>query len=89
MSCPFPLGDPNCQIEKWFVKGEYCLALFAIKNIEEGEEITFKYRFSFYNQNVDQKCECNSKNCLGSIGEKSRYDQFIGNSVFMTKIVQK
>lgn len=68
--CSFRLGEPNCQIEKWVVKGKYCLAIFAMKNIKEGEELTFNYHFSFYNENSVQKCECGSKNCTGIIGER-------------------
>lgn len=41
------------------------LALFASKDIEAGEEITFNYRTSVDNDNRRIKCKCQSDNCQG------------------------
>ncbi|KAG3246341.1 hypothetical protein PI124_g8933 [Phytophthora idaei] len=34
---------PNCRAEEWTVTGIYRIGIFAIQNIEPGEEITFNY----------------------------------------------
>ena len=66
--------DPNCRIEKWYytlnrnVLGEWRVGIFANRNIEPGEEITYDYKFESFGQM--QKCGCNAPNCRGYIGMK-------------------
>ena len=45
------------------------IGLFAIKDIEAGEEITFDYQFERVGAKK-QQCFCGSKNCRGFLGEK-------------------
>lgn len=47
----FPTGrfanhscDPNCRTEKWTVGGETSVGLFALRDIAEGEEVTYNYK---------------------------------------------
>ena len=35
--------DPNCQTTKWQVLDEVAVGIFAIKDIQEDEELTFNY----------------------------------------------
>jgi len=35
--------DPNCETQKWNVLGEIAVGIFAIKDIREGEELSFNY----------------------------------------------
>lgn len=35
--------EPNCITEKWNVLGEVCIGIFAIRDINEDEELTFDY----------------------------------------------
>ncbi len=35
---------PNSRTEKWNVLGETLVALFAIKDIRQGEEVTYNYQ---------------------------------------------
>jgi histone-lysine N-methyltransferase SETD2/UMP-CMP kinase len=35
--------EPNCQTRKWTIFSEVCVGIFAIKDIEENEELTFDY----------------------------------------------
>lgn len=59
--------DPNCETQKWTVLGETCVGIFAIKDIKEGEEITFDYRFDSYSTALT-KCFCGATNCKGYLG---------------------
>ncbi|KAG0625352.1 hypothetical protein M758_2G047800 [Ceratodon purpureus] len=60
--------DPNCQTEKWMVDGEVCIGLFAIRDVEKGEEITFDYNFVRVGGADAKKCECGANKCRGFIG---------------------
>ena len=59
--------DPNCETRKWHVKGELCIGIFAKKDIQEDEELTFNYDFDL-NKTRYQKCLCGAKNCRGYLG---------------------
>lgn len=72
--------DPNCHIEKWIVNGMIRMALFSIRDIHPGEELSFDYNFSSFNPREGQVCRCESKNCRGIIGRKS-YVQCIKDTV--------
>ena len=37
--------SPNCETQKWIVKGFRRIGIFAIKNIKKGEELTFDYKY--------------------------------------------
>jgi hypothetical protein len=55
--------DPNCDFE---IKDNQ-IWLFAIKDIKEGEELTYNYGFDFDEEYADHPCRCGSKNCVGYI----------------------
>lgn len=57
--------SPNCQMQRWEVNGEPRMALFSLRKIKQGEEITFNYNFSPFND--AQKCECGENECRGYI----------------------
>ncbi|CAO1621665.1 unnamed protein product [Parajaminaea phylloscopi] len=79
---------PNCYIEKWIVCGtdeertaEYQIGLFALRDIQAGEEITYDYGWSDWtkvrgfvdNPLVDktpQRCHCGAPTCCGILGGK-------------------
>uniref|UniRef100_K3WW64 Histone-lysine N-methyltransferase n=1 Tax=Globisporangium ultimum (strain ATCC 200006 / CBS 805.95 / DAOM BR144) TaxID=431595 RepID=K3WW64_GLOUD len=59
--------EPNCKTEKWTVKGETRIAVIALRDINEGEELTFDYQWkSLGSRQI--KCFCESANCKGIIG---------------------
>ncbi|GER40306.1 histone-lysine N-methyltransferase [Striga asiatica] len=60
--------DPNCQTEKWMVNGEVCVGLFAVRDIQKGEEVTFDYNYVRVFGAAAKKCVCGSPNCRGYIG---------------------
>lgn len=73
--------SPNCNIEKWIVEGEPRIGLFAGKRgIGVGEEITYDYKFAWFEGAAEQKCCCGARNCSGMIGRKplpSRLGRFV------------
>jgi len=64
--------QPNCEMQKWSVNGLFRMALFALRDIQPHEELTYDYNFSLFNPAEGQKCKCGSKNCRGVIGGKSQ-----------------
>lgn len=77
--------DPNCKIQKWLVcgtdeqrAGEFQVALFAKRDIEAGEELTYDYGWSAFSprgvtddeSTTAETCHCGSFNCSGFLGVK-------------------
>ncbi|KAJ4700765.1 histone-lysine N-methyltransferase ASHH2-like [Melia azedarach] len=60
--------DPNCRTEKWMVNGEICIGLFAMRDIKQGEELTFDYNYVRVFGAAAKKCHCGSPQCRGYIG---------------------
>ncbi|XP_017981320.1 PREDICTED: histone-lysine N-methyltransferase ASHH2 isoform X2 [Theobroma cacao] len=60
--------DPNCRTEKWMVNGEICIGLFALRDIKQGEEVTFDYNYVRVFGAAAKKCHCGSPHCRGYIG---------------------
>ena len=54
--------SPNCETQKWSVKGETRIGIFAISVIQPGEELTFDYQFESVND-VHQRCFCGADKC--------------------------
>eukprot|EP00730_Choanoeca_flexa_P003153 TRINITY_DN11309_c0_g1_i3.p1 TRINITY_DN11309_c0_g1~~TRINITY_DN11309_c0_g1_i3.p1 ORF type:complete len:1540 (+),score=400.41 TRINITY_DN11309_c0_g1_i3:253-4620(+) len=65
--------EPNCVIEKWSVLGRWSVGIFADRDIEEGEELTYDYNFQSFNEDV--KCYCGSAKCRGYIRAKPRDEE--------------
>lgn len=59
--------DPNCETQKWNVLGEICVGIFAVRDIEIGEELSFNYQFDVY-QTPFTRCLCGTKNCKKYLG---------------------
>lgn len=64
--------QPNCEMQKWSVNGQFRMALFALRDIESSEELTYDYNFSLFNPAEGQECKCGSEMCRGVIGGKSQ-----------------
>ncbi|GAB2289810.1 hypothetical protein Dimus_024115 [Dionaea muscipula] len=60
--------EPNCRTEKWMVNGEICIGLFAIRNIDKGQELTFDYNYVRVFGAAAKKCYCGAAQCRGYIG---------------------
>ena len=61
---------PNCETQKWRVRGEPRIGIFARQNIPAGSELTFDYHLDSLG-NEKKKCFCGSKNCSGFLGLRS------------------
>lgn len=59
--------DPNCETRKWRVGGEIEVGIIAVKDIKEGEELTFDYQFDVY-QTPFTVCLCGSPGCKRYLG---------------------
>lgn len=64
--------SPNCEIQKWSVNGLFRMALFTLRDVEPGEELTYDYNFSLFNPAEGQPCRCDTAQCRGVIGGKSQ-----------------
>ena len=79
--------DPNCRIEKFIICGtdealsaEFQIGLFATRDIEAGEELTYNYGWSAFQprditgaptaQVAAEQCLCGAANCSGILGGK-------------------
>ncbi|XP_038073258.1 histone-lysine N-methyltransferase ASH1L-like isoform X2 [Patiria miniata] len=64
--------EPNCEMQKWSVSGMYRIALFAMRDVEANQELTYDYNFHAFNLETQQECMCGSTNCRGTIGGKTQ-----------------
>ena len=62
--------DPNCESQKWTVRGETRIGILARVDIKAGTELTFDYHLDSLG-NEKKQCLCGSKNCSGFMGLKS------------------
>lgn len=59
--------EPNCETQKWVVKGELAIGFFATKDVPADSELTFDYNFERYGDKPT-KCHCGAPTCRGFIG---------------------
>ena len=55
--------EPNCEVEGKGLK----LWIFALRNIKQGEELSYDYGFGFDEDYKQFPCRCGSKKCVGYI----------------------
>lgn len=65
---------PNCETQKWTVNGDTRIGLFALRDIESGEELTFNYNLASDGE-TRKPCLCGASNCSGFIGLKAQKQQ--------------
>lgn len=66
--------SPNCETQKWIVKGKIKIGLFTLKSVKAGTELTFDYKFVRFGKEP-QKCLCGESNCTGFIGVSSENEK--------------
>lgn len=64
--------EPNCEMQKWSVNGYYRVGLFALRDIEPSEELSYDYNFDNFNMETQQVCKCGSAKCRGFISKKGQ-----------------
>ncbi len=55
--------DPNCEVFGTGLK----IWVFAMKDIKQGEELSYDYGFNFDKDYKNYPCKCKSKKCVGYI----------------------
>ncbi|KAG9127114.1 histone methyltransferase set2 [Ceratobasidium sp. 392] len=65
--------NPNCYVAKWVVGKRIRMGIFAKRNIQANEELTFNYNVDRYGHDP-QKCYCGEPNCVGYLGGKTQTD---------------
>lgn len=70
--------EPNCETQKWVVKGELKIGFFATRAIPAGSEVQFDYNFERYGDKPT-KCHCGAATCRGFIGGSA--DRYAGAAV--------
>ncbi len=59
--------DPNCVVYRWKVRGVSRAGIFALRDIEYGEELCFDYQWKRKRGRAPTKCYCDSVNCRGTL----------------------
>jgi serine/threonine protein kinase len=59
--------EPNCVVERWKVRGIIRAGIFALKDIAEGEELSFDYQWERKKGRAPTKCYCGSATCRGTL----------------------
>ncbi|CAH1969553.1 unnamed protein product [Acanthoscelides obtectus] len=75
--------QPNCETQKWTVKGETRVGLFATMDIPADTELTFNYNLECVGKEK-KVCRCGAPNCSGFIGVKAKQDD-LAKPVKVTK----
>ncbi|PWY98917.1 hypothetical protein BCV70DRAFT_201699 [Testicularia cyperi] len=65
--------NPNCSVSKWQVGKHLRMGIFAKRDIQKGEELTFNYNVDRYGNDA-QECYCGEPNCVGTLGGKTQTD---------------
>ncbi|CAL0328673.1 unnamed protein product [Lupinus luteus] len=59
---------PNTEMQKWIIDGETRIGIFATRDIEKGEPLTYDYQFVQFG--ADQDCHCGAAGCRRKLGVK-------------------
>lgn len=63
--------DPNCELQRWVVKGSPRIGIFAIRDIADGEALSYDYQFDT-NEAEAFKCYCGTDKCRGTMAPKKK-----------------
>ena len=78
--------NPNCKTEKYSsAYGKPVVGIFAARDIEIGEELTFNYNYGSADS-FRFKCRCKSEDCKGFIGRADGNDENL--IVSLTLVIQ-
>jgi hypothetical protein len=72
--------EPNCETQKWHVLSEVCVGIFTLRDIHEGEELTFNYGFDKF-KTTFQKCLCGASSCKGYLGLVQENQQMVKEKI--------
>lgn len=80
--------SPNCVTQKWNVGSEIRLGLFALRNIEKYEELTYDYNYGKTGNKL-KKCLCGSENCRVFLSFSKKEAQKYKNNIENNDIEMK
>lgn len=63
--------DPNCELQRWVVKGYPRIGIFALRDICAGEPLSYDYQFDT-NEAEAFKCYCGADKCRGTMAPKKK-----------------
>lgn len=63
--------DPNCELQRWVVKGYPRIGIFALRDIAPGEALSYDYQFDT-NEAETFKCYCGTDKCRGTMAPKKK-----------------
>jgi hypothetical protein len=61
--------EPNCELQRWNVRGMARIGIFALRDIPAGEPLSYDYQFDTQEQNIFQ-CHCGKPRCRGTMAPK-------------------
>lgn len=61
--------EPNCELQRWNVRGMARIGIFALHDIPAGEPLSYDYQFDTQEQNIFQ-CHCGKPRCRGTMAPK-------------------
>lgn len=68
--------DPNCELERWVVNGRMRIGIFAIKDIADGEPLSYDYQFDTKEADAF-KCYCGSDTCRGTMAPRQKGEKTV------------
>jgi SET domain-containing protein len=63
--------DPNCELQRWVVKGYPRIGIFALRDISAGEALSYDYQFDT-NEAETFKCYCGTEKCRGTMAPSKK-----------------
>jgi len=61
--------EPNCVVNRWKVRGISRAGVFALRDIQAGEELAFDYKWKRKRGRAPTKCHCGTPSCRGTLEE--------------------
>eukprot|EP00594_Rhizosolenia_setigera_P019259 CAMPEP_0178979026 /NCGR_PEP_ID=MMETSP0789-20121207/25569_1 /TAXON_ID=3005 /ORGANISM="Rhizosolenia setigera, Strain CCMP 1694" /LENGTH=268 /DNA_ID=CAMNT_0020668997 /DNA_START=476 /DNA_END=1279 /DNA_ORIENTATION=- len=62
--------DPNCKLVPYNVAGYMRIGIFALRDIEQGEFLSYDYQFDTKQHGNEFLCRCGSQNCRGTLNKQ-------------------
>ncbi|CAM9641707.1 unnamed protein product, partial [Ectocarpus fasciculatus] len=59
--------EPTCRLEQWTAMGQPRCAVFSLRAMKAGEELSFDYQWEAHHLRENTKCLCGSPQCRGTI----------------------
>jgi len=71
--------DPNCELQRWVVNGLMRIGIFAIRDIQPDEALSYDYQFDT-NEADTFRCYCGADICRGTMAPRKKTDRRIDHA---------